>query len=275
VNMKKLIYSLSILTFAVVMSCNDDDEVARDLLLTRITENGVTTIELFYDLGRKLTRTNIYSTGDLFAYMLYEYNEDGIAEARQYYAAGHQVALKAVFTLDSFGRVNKIEYYSSPSDFEEVVGIHTFSYDPSGQLKSKRMHVPNNTNSDYREDYTYDAAGNRINAKRLFNPSKSNEYVISDTESTPGEKALPEHWNSYVFLLDITGFDDHIWEMVNISSHRKSWNSDGDMTSDWRADATERVFNNDGYLTRQVVTRMVLLNPSPNTVTELTYEYTE
>src|SRR5918995_1783359 len=101
-NMKRLIYSLSIVAFAVVMSCNDDNEVTRDLLLTKVIKDGVTNVELFYDLERRMTRSNVYAAGDLSLYMLYEYNEHGIAEARRYYGEDHELELKAVFALDNF-----------------------------------------------------------------------------------------------------------------------------------------------------------------------------
>jgi hypothetical protein len=205
---------------------------------------------------------------------LYEYNDKRIVEARRYHGDDHALELKDVFTLDHLGRVSKVDLYTSPSNFEEIGGVFTFSYEASGQLKSRRFSTPNNA-FQYRDEFTYDAAGNRIKAKKIRDPGQQTEYLNHEIVYTPGEKMIPKHWNDIVFLLSVTNLDDNIREMFTLSKHRKTWDSDGTNSGESQTEATERLFNTDGYLTKQVLTLKYLNSEVSDEIVEVMYEYTE
>jgi hypothetical protein len=281
ITMKNLIYYLCIMTGVVIVatSCKDDDDDSviqpePDFLLTRIEQNGVTRAEFSYDTDGKITRLNYYTNGELASYSLYEYNDQGPREVRRY-QKNHSLDYKYVFTLDNFGRVIKSEHYTAQSDFEEVSSLSTFNYDPSGQLITKQFSSAGEPVY-YREEFTYGASHHPVKMKKTHYPNQANEYVAGLTEYTFSEKTIYDHWKDYVFLLSISGFDSFIWEMFNSGTHFKAWYDDGEVNVWSQTDATEREYNSNGYLIRQVLTRQSLSNPAlPPTVTEMTYEYTE
>src|SRR5690606_38421450 len=66
--------------FIVLVSCNDDDPApvqTDDALLTRISADGITELELFYDIHKNVYRLEHYSGGNLSSYTLYDYDEKG------------------------------------------------------------------------------------------------------------------------------------------------------------------------------------------------------
>src|SRR5690606_39318632 len=79
--------------FIVLVSCNDDDPApvqTDDALLTRISADGITELELFYDIHKNVYRLEHYSGGNLSSYTLYDYDEKGLKESRRYNAANHE-----------------------------------------------------------------------------------------------------------------------------------------------------------------------------------------
>src|SRR5688572_6067926 len=98
----KTIFFLSIALLSI--SCNDDNVApaapSKDALVTRISTNDDTTLELFYDVDRKLYRMNIYVLGNFVGYNVYEYNKDGLKELITYNPYDHQMDVRTVFTLD-------------------------------------------------------------------------------------------------------------------------------------------------------------------------------
>jgi hypothetical protein len=277
--MNKLIYYLWIMAGSVIMamSCNDNSSTIQpkpDLLLTKIEQNGVTLLEFAYDTEATLVRTNFYYSGEIFSYTLYDYNEDGVQESRHYLADDDAVNGKTVFTLDNFGRIKKVENYDKQSNFKEVASLATFNYDPSDRLVKKQLSTAGEPVHSV-EEFTYGAAHHPLKEQTTFYPNQPNEYVFGLTEYTLGDRTLYSHWEPYIVLLIVSGFDQVIWEMFNTSVHHKGWYEDGDVAGESQTDASEREFNPSGYLTRQILTQQSPFNPGITNVREMTYEYTE
>ena len=274
--MNKILFFLS---FALLsLSCNDDDvapaQEASDAFVTRISRDGVTALELFYDVEKKLYRVNYYFSGNLSSYMLYEYDENGLKELRRYDADDHSLNYRTVFTLDNFGRVIKGENYSKPDFLDEPASLSEFEYNGSGQLTVREFRSAGEPVYS-REEYTYDADGNLIEQQRTHYPNQEEEYLNSISEYTPRGQPIPGSWENYIFILGISGLDYYIRDMFISNFHYKGWGANGTLEFESTNETSEHVFDEDGNLTAQVVTRKNLENPQSPDVVDMTYDYKE
>lgn len=257
------------------VSCSDD-EVApgetNDGVVTRISRDGVTDTELFYDIDRNLYRINYYFGGVLDTYTIYDYDEKGIGESRRYNADDHSPEYRTVFTLDNFGRIIEAENYSSP-DFDNVVSISEFDYNTAGQLITREFRSAGEPVY-YRREYTYDEGGNLVKMQHTVHPGQLNEYVGFEYEYIPGDRPIPDQWEMYVIILSVQSLDDRIRTMFNAGTTTRLWNSDKELYSESSYTASGHEFDSDGNLTRQIITTKNLLDPeNPDTMWEVTYEY--
>lgn len=277
--MKRLGYIICCLLL-VLTACDDDDDghvdpvEEKSALLTKVSRNGINQLELFYDIDQRLYRVNYYSNGTLASYNLYEYTDTGIKELRRYDADDHALDYRSVFSLDNFGRIIKGENASGP-DFSEVASVNQFTYNPAGQLIKKDFSTAGDPVYS-REEYTYDDQNNLIKVQRTLYPGQPEEYLNYQVDYTPGEKSVPDEWEDYVFILGLSGLDGSIREMFDVSDHFKGWNDEQETTGESSVTSSGRVFDEDGNLTRQVLTRKNIFVPqNADVVSEMTYEYTQ
>ncbi|WP_257666403.1 hypothetical protein [Parapedobacter tibetensis] len=242
-------------------------------LLVSISRNGITDFELTYDTDKKLIRLNYYFNGTFSSYTLYEYDEKGIHETRRYNANNHALQYRNVYTLDNFGRLIKANNYSS-ADPDEVNSINEYEYNVSDQLISEEFRIPGNPVYS-RQEYAYDQQGNLTINERTLYPGGPGEYLTSRLTYTPGSTPFPVEWNSYLFLLFISGLDDRMRDMFNAGSGYTSWDNQGEISAEYEYTAAEQQYNSQGYPTSQVITRQDLLDDDPDVVRVLTYSYTQ
>ena len=272
--MKKTLFFLSFALLSI--SCNDDDvapvKETNDAFVTRISRDGLTSIELLYDVEKRLYRMNYYFQGSLSTYTLYEYNDDGLKESRRYDADDHSLTYRTVFTLDNFGRIIKGENYSKPDFLDEPASLSEFEYNASGQLTVKEFRSAGEPVYS-REEYTYDADGNLIKEQRTHYPNQEEEYLNSLSEYTPRDQSIPESWENYIFILGISGLDYYIRDMFISNFHYKGWGANGTLEFESTNETSGYVFDEDGNLTAQVVTRKNLENPQSPEIVDMTYDY--
>jgi len=266
-----VIFSLSILS----LSCNDDDVAPPleidDALLTRISENGVTRLELLFDIERRLSRYNYYFQGNYLAYAIFEYTEDGLKELRRYDANDHSLKFRSVFTLDNVGKVIKAQN-TSFGDFGSA-SISEFEYNDSGQLTVLQHTISGDPVYQHVEN-TYDSYSNLIKQEITYFPNQDEEYTGEVTEFTPGSQPIPDSWKNYVFILELSGLDDNIRDMFNSRVHSQTWNENGSVSYESSYVTSDQVYDENGKLTSQVITRKNLLKPqNPDVVTNMTYDY--
>jgi hypothetical protein len=241
--------------------------------VTRISRDGITAYEFFYDIDKKLYRMDFHFLGSLASYYLYDYNENGIKESRRYNADDHNLNYKTVFTLDNFGRIVKAENYSDTDSFEEVVSLAMFEYNGSGQLTQRRFSADGATIYN-KEDYTYDTNGTLIKIIRTYYPNQAGEYVGSQYDFTPSERSIPVEWKEYLSILDMSSSAGIIREMFNSDTHYEAWNDEGETTFETQTSTAQHVFDEDGNLTGQQVTQKNLLKPqNPDVVDNMTYDF--
>lgn len=263
-----------------VSSCDDDDNEPVEpvetptALLAKISRNGVTQLELFYDIGKRLYRVNYYFGGTFSTYALYEYSDAGIKESRRYTAADHALDYRTVFTLDNFGRIIKGENYSGP-DFDEISSINQLNYNPSGHL-IRRDFSSAGTPIYSREEYTYDDQNNLVKIQRTLYPTQPQKYLNYQIDYTPGDKSIPTEWENYTSILGLSGLDDGIRDMFNDNYHFEAWNDEEETTSESSSEPSGRTFDDNGNLVRQVLTSKNILKPqNSDVVSEMTYEYVQ
>ena len=271
--MNKTFVIISISFLAI--SCNDDVapvNETNDALVTRVSENGFTRLELFYDDEKRLYRLNFLYLGDLITYTLYEYNELGLKELRRYDGDDHTLDYRSVTTLDNFGRIIESKTYITPDLFDEVANVREFEYNSVGQLTVEQYRFPGNPlNSRY--ENTYDGEGNFIKQQRIFYPNQEEEFS-SVYEFTPGPKLIPPSWQDHLSILGLTGRDDEIRRMFISNLYLKVWTSNGVLSDEINVEMSGHVYDEDGNITRLVTTRKNLLDPQPSEiVTTVNYDY--
>jgi len=271
--------TLFILTVALIAIPCNGDPMARPSIendstpVARISRNGVTQYEFFYDVGKRLLRQNIYHGGDIATYAIYEYSENGIEEMRRYTAHDHALIVRIVFTHDNLGRVIKAHDYKWP-EYDEDINITTeFKYDVSGRLIAidyTKVGEP----TLYREEYKYDDKGNLITRRRTQNPNQADEYLQFEYNFTPTIQPLPNSWTYYAFILGIPVFQDDLRNMFHSQVHAKHWNDEGAVSNETRLEFSGQVFDGDGNLVYQAITQKNLLHPeNPDNVYEMDYDY--
>jgi len=273
--MKKTLFIITVALLAT--SCNGDDIAPSSekdsALVTRISRNGLTQFEFFYDIRKRPYRYNIYYGGNIATYTLYEYDEKGIKEMRRYNADDHSLIIRIVFTHDNFGRVIKADDYKWP-EYDEDINITTeFEYDVSGRLIAldyTKVGEP----TLYREAYEYDDKGNLITRRNTQNPNQADEYLQFEHKFTPTAQPLPNSWRHYAFILGIPVFHEEIRNMFHSQVHAKRWNDENVLTNETRLEFSGQEFDDDGNLIYQIITQKNLLHPeNPDTVYEMAYDY--
>jgi len=271
--MKKLFF---ILTFAAMAtSCNDEETITvgetTDALVTRVSRSGITLLEFFYDVDKKLYRMNEYSLGQLIAYTIYEYNQGILKELKRYDAEDHSLDYRIAITLDNFQRVIKAEQYHSSST-DQVTTFLTFEYDLEGRLKIKKFFVYTQV-SNY-EEYTYDDKGNGITKVTTYNPNEEGEFK-AQLDYTPGNKTMPDLWKEHTFILEITGgFDEPIKNMFISNTRYRVWNTASELLIETSIEASGQEYDDDGNLVRQIITRKNVLDPeNPDIIEDMSYDF--
>jgi len=271
--------TLFFLSFALLsISCNDDDVApakgTSDALLTRISKNGLTEIELSYDLDERLNRVDIYTSGKYAGFNLYEYNETNLDELKRYDADDHALKTRTVFTHDNFGRIIKGENCAGPSfSTDQIATFIEFEFNNSGQLTAKESGLFGQPPLS-REEYTYDDKNNLAGLRRILFPNQEGEYLAIEIDYTPTEQSIPDHWQNYVFILGLTAFDDSIVAMFNVNTRQKTWSVSHVLISEDLTETTDHVFDADGNLIRQIITKRNVLHPeNPEEVYDMRYDY--
>jgi len=272
--MKNVLFILAVL---FVTSCNDDEVVPvpeeSNAVITRISRNGFAMYEFFYDLKGRLYRMNSHNlnSGALVNYTLYEYDENGLVEARRYSADTHSLNQRTVVTVNAFGRITEAENYFSPDFFGEVVNYREYEYNVSGQLIAKRL-VVDGEPLVWIEENSYDPKGSLIKLELTYNPTQKDESLGIIEEYVPRDQTIPNLWQDYVIILDLSGVDQEIRNMFNSNVHLTGWNKTG-VTSESRHEFSGHVFDDKGNLTYQIITRKNILPENPDVTYEMTYEY--
>jgi hypothetical protein len=270
--MEKTLFVISIALLSI--SCNDDVAPVKntnDALVTRVSENGLTRLELFYDDEKRLYRHDRFSSGVLYTYTLYEYNENGLKEMRRYDADSHYLFFRSVFVLDNFGRVIKSENYGTPDLFDKAANFTEFEYNASGQLIAEQFRYGGNFLSRY--ENTYDGDGNLIKQQRIAYPNQAGEYISALYELTPGPQLVPPSWQDYLFILGLSGHDDEIRYMFTFNHYVKTWDSDGLVTGEVNREMSGHEYDEDGNLIRLVTIRKNLLDPQTTEPLTVTFDY--
>lgn len=261
----------------VLASCKDDEVTpgeTNNALLTRISSDGITQMELFYDIDENLYRADNYFGGALASYTIYDYNEMGIKESRRYDPEDHSLEYRRILTLDNFARIVKSENHSLP-DLSKVGSITELGYNTSGQLITDEFRLPGQAVYSL-DEFGYDDQGNLITHTRTLYPGQDDEYLNSHYEYVPGIRPIPDHWRTYLLILGMSGSDESIRSMFYSGYAAKAWNSDQELYSELEFEVSGQEFDGDGNLRRQVITRKNILNPgNPDVAWEMTYEYVE
>src|SRR5688572_11603748 len=251
--MKKILYILTGALLAI--SCNDD-EVApvpeeSSAVLTRISRNGFAVLEFSYDMKGRLYRLNSLNatSGELVNYTLFEYDENGLVESRRYSVDTHSLIQRTVVTVNDFGRITKAENYFSPDFFGEVFNYREYEYNVSGQLIAKRLAVDGEPLV-WIEENTYDDKGNLIKLELIFNPTEKDESLGVVEEYVSRDQSIPNLWQDYVPILDLSGVDQEIRNMFISNVRQTNWNNTG-TTGETRSEFSGHVFDDDGNLTYQ------------------------
>ena len=274
--MKRLFFGLCLVAWMATLptACKKDGmgSPSNPPLLTKVSQNGITILELFYDIDQKITRVNYYYQGEMSTYTLYEYDGKGLKESRRYDAETHDLGYQTVFTLDNFGRIVKGENYSPSTDFEEIASTHELAYNTDGRVTNRRFRT--NTNVLYQIDFTYDAAGQLTGYQQTNLPGQPSERLSYRYEYTPSNRQMPAQWVDYVTLLELNGLESYLRELFMASLHYTSWNADGKVNSELEYQLSGHQFDQQGNVIRQIITRNNLLNPELiGTPNEMTYEY--
>jgi len=270
--MKKILFILTLAALAI--ACHDDEVTPlnknADAQVTRISRSGITVMELFYDVDKKLYRINDYYLGKLLSYTVYDYEKDGLKELRRYHADDHSFDYRIVFTRDNLQRVIKGEHYPSGSS-DQVATLLTFEYDGEGLLKTKNFILYGELN--HQDEYTYDDKGNEITEVRTYNPNQSNEYRLQ-YDYTPGNKTMPAPWKEYVFIMAITGSDDRLTNMFISNARYRNWNSADELLTETTTEVSGQEYDDAGNLIRQIMTRKDITNPeNPDIVDDMSYDF--
>lgn len=272
VAVKPLLIACLIFVFA---SCGNDEVTPGETdnaLLTRISRDGITQMELFYDIDENLYRMDYYFGGALSTYTLYEYNEMGIKESRRYDAGDHSLEYRRILTLDNFGRIIKSENHSLP-DLSKVASITEYGYNTSGRLITDEFRLPGQAVYSL-EEFGYDDQGNLITRTGTVYPGQKDEYMSYHYEYVPGSRSIPDHWGIYLLILGMSGVDEGIRNMFYSGYVTKSWNSNQELFTEFNYETSGHEFNSDGSLIRLIMTRKNIKNPeNPDLTWEMTYEY--
>ena len=272
--MKKTLFLLTLAAFAT--SCNDNEvtplKETNEALVTRVSRNGITQLELLYDVDRKLYRMSEYYEGSLLAYTIYEYDEGGLKELRRYIADDLSLDYRIVFTHDNFQRVIKGERYHS-ANTDQVATILTFEYDGEGLLKIMKLKIYQSLA--HQDEYTYDDQGNEVTKVITYNPNQDHQFR-AQYDYTPGDETIPDEWKEYAFILDITGPGETLKNMFISKTRYRLWDTSDALVSETSFEVSGQEYSDDGNLIRQKITRKDITDPeNPDIIDDMSYDFSQ
>jgi hypothetical protein len=176
-----------------------------------------------------------------------------------------------VFTLDDFGRIS---FFNIHSNYSSVNTVVSFDYDPSGRLIKRQVRDIGEPVA-FMVVYTYGDGELFQSSDKIYHPNQDNEYHLQ-TEYIAGDTPLYEHWRDLILLLHSAGVAEEVMDMFYVGSRQTFFNTDGEISFDTEITVSDQTFNDQGYLTRQVLTYDDLTDGDDDTsMVELVYEYTE
>jgi hypothetical protein len=266
--MRKLRYT--ILLVILLVSCHDDEpQPSKQLFPTKVLHDGIMQLGLVFDTQGKLIRLDHYNTGAFAGYSIFEYDEHGVTETRRYGTYTKSMTSRSVFTLDDFGRIS---FFNIHSNYSSVNTVVSFDYDPSGRLIKRQVRDIGEPVA-FMVVYTYGDGELYQSSDKIYHPNQDNEYHLQ-TEYTVGDTPVYEHWRELIMLLHSAGVAEEVMDMFYVGSRATFFGTDGEIAFDTEMSASDQTFNDQGYLTRQVLTYNDLIDNETSSV-ELVYEYTE
>jgi hypothetical protein len=270
--MKKFLVML--LAAVSCFACKKDSSNGKQLLLSKVYEDGLLKQEYFYDVNKKPQRRNNYSTGTgqsvLSGFRLYQY-AGGLPKETSEYNKDNQFTGRYVVQYDINNRPTRLDFYNNDNT---LLTFYVMDYNGDGKMAVYTATNVGTNKKTVEAQFTWDQHGHVTGVNRY--KLDGNTKVKSDSTTFVFEnKAFPTHW-SYYELLPIIGLpngDRTFYDMYGSSFLYYFVDAPPSITT---TTYTNKTFNKDGLLTKQQITYSTTNGGAPTVnVVEKTYEYTE
>lgn len=251
-------------------ACKKDKTKANDhgIAISKIFENGALLTEFEFDTNHKIVRETWYESDGSFKYRIqYTYDPYGYLSISAGVEEQGKVYEQTLYSRNASHQVLKHELKSlSGNDSGKITTRIKYEYGTDGLLKSQTW-VDIVTDKPYTtREFSRHADGSLNNVSvYYYSPGKSKQW---QNDFSIGTDTIPRSLVNF----NIYPYDSRVAEMESANSRFQSF-SGALVTKEVKITYTDRVYNPEGYLTSQTITRKQTVPSELLEVSKMVYQY--
>lgn len=238
------------ITIAVVIitvfACKKEGGSGKPLYLSKVFTDDLLSEEYIYSTDKKVIRRNMYSTNTgqskLYAFRLYEYDDDKISTMRSYNDDG-VLADKRVLTYNGAGNVSRMDTYGK----DEVLDYYYIFEYSNSQLSKIIGYAASPVKKTAEWLFAWNAQNKMHSIKRYW--LNSGIVYLSDSAVFDwSDKTMPAHWQLFESLMINFPIDNTLLFMFADSYYYYYVNAPPTFGTHY---LTQKTYNSRGYLVSQ------------------------
>jgi len=264
---------LFLLTSFFFMSCKDDPapSVSVETVLSKVFVDGQLEREYKYNSGKQLEQMLQYktTTGQLTSYVEFEYDTRGFLQNETAYNSDGKPTGRTQYLKDADGRFISSEYRPLVgTDSGKVTSRKTFEYNEKGLISKQAWNDPDTQEEESYQVYFYFPNGNLERYEYFWTVAPVPEKAVEASYSPAGQP-LPESLSRLMASPINLSLYNFVAEKIEYEIFDTALAS----AAEYHELITDRVYDNDGFVTEQTITSKYIAPASPDDVIKMTYEY--
>lgn len=273
--MKRTLFKTSVVFLAVLCAtaCNDDPGLSlpTETVLSKVFLDGKLESEYVYNSDRQLERILQYdgSNGQLKNYVKFEYDTRGNLQRHISCNADGKATSMTQYLKDADGKFVSSEFMTlSGTDSGKVIYRHTYEYNSDGYVSKETWNDPDTDEEESYRTYSYYPNGNLEQYEYYWMLVPAPEKAF-EVRYSPAGRPLPESlsWRRGYPL------NFSLYLLVAEQIQYETFDTALEPTGEYHQVITGRTYNNEGFVTGQVMTYKYILPAKPDEVVKMNYEY--
>ncbi len=268
----------AVLILIGIVSCKNDPEPSlpeevKETVLSKVFVDGKLEQEFLYNADGHLAQIDVYNltTGEVSFSTQFEYDNSGLLQNEISLNAEGKPTSHKLYTKNADGEFVSSQFkVLTGTDSGKVTIINKFQYNEAGLLSKESWHDPETEVEESYRSYSYYANGNLERSEYYWgaNPETKKTYEV---RYSPAGQALPES------ISKRRGYPVHFTLYMLVAEKIESENFDTPISNPYESHQviSDRIFNEEGLVTKQTVTYKYILPEKPDEVIEMMYEYIE
>lgn len=268
----------AVLILIGIASCKNDPEPlpleeVKETVLSKVFVDGKLEQEFLYNADKQLAQIDVYNltTGVISFSTQFEYDNSGLLQKEISLNAEGKPTSHKQYTKNADGEFVSSQFkVLTGADSGKVTILNKFFYNEAGLLNKESWHDPETEEEESYRTYLYYPNGNLERSEYYWGANLETEKTY-EVRYSPAGNALPES------ISRRRGYPVHFTLYMLVAEKIESENFDTPVSTPYESHQviSDRVFNEEGLVTKQTVTHKHILPEKPDEVVEMMYEYIE